>query len=76
MSKLNELAVKLTAVNDRLLKAHQEIIDRIAELSEALGNVDLPEEAETALAALETAAQALDDLNPDAPPADPEAPAE
>lgn len=78
MSKLNELTGQLQAVNERLLKAKGEIIDRINALEEALGDVDLPDEAGEALSALMATAQVLDDLNPDpepAPVADPAEPA-
>ncbi|MCU0806558.1 MAG: hypothetical protein MUC53_00995 [Candidatus Contendobacter sp.] len=69
MSKISEVAGQLQAVNEKLLKAKVEIIDRINALEEALGDVDLPAEAGEALTALMATAQALDDLNPDAEPA-------
>lgn len=65
MSKLHEVAGQLQAVNDRLLKAKVEIIDRINALEDALGDAYLPIEAEVELAALMATAQAMDDINPD-----------
>lgn len=76
MVKLNEVAGQLQAVNDRLLKAKVEIIDRINVLEEALGDVDLPAEAGDALTALMATAQALDDINPDPEPVPVAEPAE
>ena len=52
MSQLNEVVGQLQAANERLLKARGEIIDRINALEEALGDVDLPDEAGEALTAL------------------------
>lgn len=75
MSKLSQLGpalialgADLTAVAEQLDKSTQEIVN-------AVSNVDLPGEAQAALdnlsalsGRLKTAAQGLDDLNPDAEP--------
>lgn len=72
--QLNSLTTQVGAQGDQLTKAQTEIVAEIANLKNALTNVDLPVEATTALANLTAAvakispiAQALDDLNPDAP---------
>lgn len=70
--KLNELAVTLTAVLDQLTKAKAEILGKISDLEAALVNVELPEDAQVALAALVVKAQALDDVVPDVEPIEPE----
>ncbi len=77
MTQVNDLASKLEQVNSQLAKASGEIAAQIAALQTALENVALPADAETALANLAVAAQALDDMNPDAPvePAQTEEPA-
>ena len=67
MRTLNELESALAGIGDKLDKAKTEITKEIAALREQLGNVALPPSAEAALARLETAAQALDDVIPDAP---------
>jgi len=66
-TKLTELAGQLSAVNSTLDKAAKEIVAAVKKLEDALGDGEIPAEAETALAELKTKAQALDDLNPDAP---------
>lgn len=76
MAKLSDLQNELEAVNAQLSKAIGEINGKIDELADALDNVDLPEEAETALAELKAKAQALDDIVPDAEPEEPEEPEE
>ncbi|MEQ1743219.1 MAG: hypothetical protein ABL869_12085 [Candidatus Nitrotoga sp.] len=68
MTQVNDLAAKLEQVNAQLAKAQSEIVAQVAALQTALENVALPADAETALAALATTAQALDDLNPDSEP--------
>lgn len=75
MTTVNELAEKLNLVNDQLNKAKEEIVNQVAALQAALENVELPENALAALAALESTAQVLDDLNEDVV-VDPEVPAE
>ncbi len=67
MRTLNELETTLNQVDDKLDKAKTEITAEIAKLREQLGNVTLPAGAEAALTRLEAAAQALDDIIPDAP---------
>ena len=69
MTQVNDLAVQLELINAQLAKASGEITAQIAALKTALENVALPADAETALANLALAAQALDDMNPDAEPA-------
>jgi len=68
------LKTQVGAIGDQLTKAQGEITTEIANLKTALADVELPAEATTALTDLTTAvgtlspvAQALDDLNPDAP---------
>lgn len=68
MTQVNELAAKLEQVNAQLMKAQSEIVAQVAALNDALQNLPLTPEAETALAALTASAQALDDLNPDSEP--------
>lgn len=67
MTQVTELAAKLQAVNAQLSKATTEIKDQVAVLQTALGNAELPAEAQAALDTLAATAQALDDLNPDEP---------
>jgi hypothetical protein len=57
-----ELAAALTAVGDQLSKATNEIVVAISNAGVTLPAVD------AAVARLQAAAQALDDLNPDTPP--------
>lgn len=76
MTTVNELADKLTAVNNQLNKAKEEIVSQVQALQDALQNVELPMAAQEALAALESTAQALDDMNPDIPAEEPEQPVE
>ena len=71
MTQVNDLAAKIEAVNAQLEKAKNEIINHINALQDALANVELPADAEVALNNLMGAAQALDDLNPDAPAPEP-----
>lgn len=65
MTKVTELATKIDAVSDKLGKASGEILSEIATLRSAAG--ELPADAEASLARLESMAQALDDIIPDAP---------
>lgn len=76
MTQVNDLAAKLEQVNAQLAKAQSEIVAQVAALQTALENVALPADAETALAALATTAQALDDLNADSEPQPEPAPEE
>ena len=64
--KLNELSGEIAAVVVQVAKVRDEVLARIAALETALANVELPEDVMTALDALRTSAQGLDDLNPDA----------
>jgi hypothetical protein len=73
--KLSELSGLLNDVLAQLAKAKAEILDKIESLETALSDVELPQDAQDALAALMAKAQALDDVVPDAP-VDPEEPAE
>ncbi|WPH57829.1 hypothetical protein [Mycobacterium phage WXIN] len=75
--RMSELSDKLVAVTAQLSKARNEVVGKIDELTAALeaAQVDDPDVAQ-ALADLQTAAQAMDDVVPDpAPPAE-ETPAE
>jgi DNA anti-recombination protein RmuC len=77
MAKLAEIASRLEAVDATLKKASSEIVTEIGNLREALADVDLPAQAETALEAIEASARQLDDIVPDAPAPDaPPAPTE
>lgn len=68
MMKVSEIQAQLDAVGAQLTKAKDEILAKIAALEAALGDADVPAEAEAALEALKAQAQALDDIVPDAPP--------
>ena len=68
MIKLAELATALGAVNDQLEKAKTEILAKIAELQDALANIEVPADAQAALDTLVAKAQALDDIVVDAAP--------
>jgi chaperonin cofactor prefoldin len=62
------LAAELVALKAQNDKSRAEIVAKIAALEAALGNAGgTTAEVDAALAALKGAAQALDDLNPDAP---------
>lgn len=67
-----ELAQALVDIKAQADKAKTEIVDKVAALEAAIaaGNVTTPE-VDAALADLKGSVQVLDDLNPDAPPADP-----
>jgi uncharacterized coiled-coil DUF342 family protein len=65
---INQLAETLVAIKAQLTKAKEEIVNKITSLEEALENVTLSPEAEAALASLNDAAQALDDIVPDEEP--------
>jgi precorrin-2 methylase len=79
--KLNELLAINVSVKDQLNKAEQEIIakvttlqEKIQELIDAASNADLPQDVVDSLVEVQTAAQSLDDLNPDVveePPVEP-----
>lgn len=63
--KLSELSGELVAVVNQVTKVREEVLARIDELEDALLDVTLPDEAESALAALRAGIQGLDDINPD-----------
>lgn len=65
MTDVTQLAAKIDAVSDKLGKASGEIMNEIATLRATAGQ--LPADAEASLERLETMAQALDDIVPDAP---------
>ncbi len=68
--KLEELSAALLTVSNQMAKAKDEILTRIAELEAAVGNAgELPPEVVDAVNAVIGAAQQLDDIVPDAPPA-------
>lgn len=62
---VSELTNSLTAIQATFEKAKAEIIGKIDNLQAALSNVELPEEAVAALAALQETATSLDDIVPD-----------
>lgn len=59
--KVSELAAALTTLNTQVEKVRAEV----QKLKDALSDVDLPPEAEQALANLQTAIKGVDDINPD-----------
>ena len=65
LMKLSELTTAISGVSTQLTKAQDEILSRINALENALVDVDLPEEAVSAIEALRTQTQALDDIVPD-----------
>lgn len=67
MAKLSALAGQLQAIGSQLTKAKAEIVDEIAALKAALGDVDIPAEAQAALDNLAALAADLDAMNPDQP---------
>ena len=69
LMKISELNGSLNALSTQLDKATGEIVAEIQTLKDALANVDIPADAKASLDALTAKAQALDDLNPDAPAA-------
>lgn len=69
MSNISQLASALMAIQNQLAKAQAEILEKIASLQAALNDVELPAEAEQALADLISRAQQLDDVVPDDEPA-------
>jgi ABC-type transporter Mla subunit MlaD len=67
MATQTELAVELGAIKDQLAKAAGEIVAKVASLESALASAgNSTPEVDAAVAELKVAAQALDDLNPDA----------
>lgn len=65
LMKLSELTTAISGVSTQLTKAQNEILSRINALENALVDVDLPEDAVSAIEALRTQTQALDDIVPD-----------
>lgn len=72
MSALKDLNTRLTGVETALNKASGEITGELAKLREQLANTELPADAAETLTRLESAARGLDDIIPDAPPAEPD----
>lgn len=78
--KLSEVPAALASLKAQLIKARDEIINKIAAIEVA--DPDLSEEGATALGELKDLANQLDNINPDAPvkpeptPVEPEAPVE
>ena len=68
LMKLSELTTAISGVSTQLTKAQNEILSRINALENALVDVELPEEAVSAIDALRTQTQALDDIVPDVVP--------
>jgi vacuolar-type H+-ATPase subunit E/Vma4 len=66
MSKLSNLAAALTGIDSKLTEAQMEIVAEIQKLRDSLGNVELPPEAEAALASIQAKANALADVIPNA----------
>lgn len=66
MIKLSELAAQLTSIDSKLNEASTEIVAEIQKLKDALGDAELPAEAEAALAAISAKASALADIVPNA----------
>ena len=68
MASQQEIADALNAVGTQLSKASSEVVAKISELEAAVaaGGQSSPE-VDAAVANLKTAAQALDDIVPDAP---------
>jgi hypothetical protein len=68
MATQTELANQLLTVRDQLTKASAEIQSRVATLEEAIANAgNSTPEVDAALDGVKQIAQALDELNPDAP---------
>ena len=69
LMKLEELSATLLTLSNQLSKAKDEILGKIAALEAAVGNAtDLPPDVVAAVEGVLSAAQALDDIVPDAPP--------
>jgi ABC-type transporter Mla subunit MlaD len=62
----------VNALKDQVVKSRDEIVARLAELQTAVDNAgNSTPEMDAALEGLRTAVQGVDDIVPDAPPADP-----
>jgi len=68
---MGELADALGLIATQLAKAKDEIVAKIAELIAALANAPIPDDAKAKIEELKTLAVGLDDIVPDAPPAEP-----
>jgi len=68
LMKVSELTAAVVSLSDQLTKAQGEILGTIDALEAALVDVELPDEAVTALEGLRVGAQALDDIVPDVIP--------
>ena len=68
LMKLSELTTAIAGVSAQLTKAQNEILSRINALENALIDVELPEDAASAIESLRTQTQALDDIVPDVVP--------
>ena len=71
MAKLNELEGKVREMNVLLSEASTEINDKIAALTTALADVEIPAGAADELEALKVKAQALADIVSNPPPTEP-----
>jgi ABC-type transporter Mla subunit MlaD len=70
MATAAELLASLNALGDQLTKASAEIVAEIATLTAAVGTGgNTTPEVDASIARLQVLAKALDDLNPDVPPA-------
>ena len=65
LMKVSEIANAVTSVSTQLTKVQAEVLTRLNDLENALIDVELPEDAVTAINGLRTQAQALDDIVPD-----------
>lgn len=75
MSKLSELNTKLTAIGTQLTGVADQLAKAKDEIIAALGDVEIPADAQASLDklsaladGLKTVSQSLDELNPDAAP--------
>jgi len=68
LMKVSELTAAVVGLSAQLTKAQGEILGKIAALETALVDVELPDEAVTALEGLRVGAQSLDDIVPDVLP--------
>jgi hypothetical protein len=73
--KINELLAVNQSIKGQLNKAEAEIVAKLAnlqakidELVDLASNADLPDDVVASITDLQTAAQALDDVNPDEEP--------
>ena len=74
MAGIKDLAGILQGVKDELDKATTEIVNKIADLENALSNTEIPADAQAVIDGLKADAKALDDIVPDPTPAPAEAP--